>query len=183
MRSKAGLCPAQPTGAKRPPRGGGPEGGNFNHGGWKAGLASAVLPNYDHCGVGFSVFLEYTGIYIRRVCALHPAFHHAVRSHVRGMSRSICRCSVPRPRIQILIKQSIRRRIKVRLSGLHLPYIHISILRQAIRRQLILCDFVKLGFGGIVQLAVVVVPAPPGQSALPLPEAPALPRPFPWWRC
>ena len=29
----------------------------------KAGLASAVLPtNHNHCGVGFAVFLEYTGI-------------------------------------------------------------------------------------------------------------------------
>ena len=159
--SRAMPC-ARPQAQKGPLGAAAPKGrkGYFKKRVCKAGLASAVLPNYDHCGVGFAVFLEYTGIYIRRVCALHPAFHHAVRSHVRGMSRSICRCSVPRPRIQILIKQSIRRRIKVRLSGLHLPYIHISILRQAIRRQLILCDFVKLGFGGIVQLAVVVVPAP-----------------------
>lgn len=56
----------------------------------------------------------------------------------------------------IIIKPSVLRKIKVCLTGLHLPYIHRCTLIQVSLRQLILCDGVKRGFGGIVQLAVQI---------------------------
>ena len=68
MRGKAGLCPAPAHRRKKAPSGRllrrGRK-GYFKKRVWKAGLASSVLPtNHNHCGVGFAVFLEYTGMVV-----------------------------------------------------------------------------------------------------------------------